>query len=204
MKPDEDIKVSALLLDKKIDGLDISDGIGNMGGDEKAYIQVLRSYAVNVRSQLPVIDSVNETVLAKYGTTVHGIKGSSYYIGARQIGDMAKDLEHASDRGDISYLSEHNPVFLEAAKEFISNLEALFYDIDAQNPKPLKSKPDNETLAKLRDACKSFNMDDLDSAIEEIEQYQYESDDGFTDWLRETISKMDFRQIAEKLTDMDI
>ena len=60
------------------------------------------------------------------------------------------------------------------------------------------------TLAKLRDAFKSFNMDDLDAAIAEIEQYQYESDDGFMDWLRETLSKMDLRSITAKLTDMDI
>jgi HPt (histidine-containing phosphotransfer) domain-containing protein len=175
-----------------------------MGGDKKAYIQVLRSYVINVRSQLPVIESVNETTLAKYKVIVHGIKGTSYYIGARQIADLAKDLEQASDNGDISYVKENNPVFIEAAKTLIDTLTELFSDIDTENPKPVKSEPDREALAKLRDACKSFNMDDLDAAIEEIEQYEYDSDDGFMDWLRETLSKMDFRQIAAKLTDMGI
>jgi len=204
MQPDDNIHVRALLLDKKIDGLDISDGIGNMGGDEKAYIQVLRSYAINVRSQLPVIDTVDETTLAKYKVTVHGIKGTSYYIGARRIGDLAKDLEQASDSGDISYVSEHNPLLLEITKKFIDSLDALFSDIDTENPKPVKSEPDREALAKLRDACKSFNMDDLDAAILEIEQYQYESDDGFMDWLREALSNMNLRQIAVRLTEMGI
>jgi len=204
MKPDDDTHERELLLDKNIDGLDISDGIGNMGGDEKAYIQVLHSYAINVRAQLPIIESVDETALSKYKITVHGIKGTSYYIGARQIGDMAKKLEQASDSGDIAYVRENNPVFLEAVKTLINDLDALFSDLYDENPKPVKSEPDKEALKKLRDACKSFNMDDLDAAIEEIEQYQYESDDGFMDWLRETLSIMDLRQIAAKLTDMGI
>jgi len=204
MKPDDDTHVRELLLDKMIDGLDINDGIGNMGGDEKAYIQVLRSYAVNVRSQLPGIETIEDTTLDKYKITVHGIKGTSNYIGARQIGDMAKDLEQASDRRDISYLREKTPAFIEATMNLIDSLDTLFIDIDNENPKPVKSEPDKETLVKLRDACKSFNMDDLDAAIDEIEKYQYESDDGFMDWLRETLSNMDLRQIAAKLTDMGI
>jgi CheY-like chemotaxis protein len=204
MMPDDDTYVRALLLDKNIKGLDISDGIGNMGGDEKAYIQVLRSYAINVRSQLPAIDAVTDATLGKYKITVHGIKGTSYYIGARQIGDLAKDLEQASERGDYAYVRFNNPVFLEAVKTFLDSLDAMFIDIDAENPKPTKSEPDREALAKLRDACKSFNMDDLDAAIEEIEQYHYTADDGFMDWLRETLGNMDLRQLAAKLTDMGI
>jgi hypothetical protein len=80
----------------------------------------------------------------------------------------------------------------------------MFTDIDNENPKPKKSKPENESLVKLFVACKSFNMDDLDAAIEEIEQFQYEEDDGFMDWLRECLSNMDLRQIAAKLTEMGI
>ncbi|MCL2602923.1 MAG: ATP-binding protein [Defluviitaleaceae bacterium] len=204
MKPEDDTNVKVLLHDKNIEGLDISDGIGNMGGDEKAYIQVLRSYAINVRSQLPVIDSVDETMLAKYKIIVHGIKGTSYYIGAKHIGDTARNLEQASDRGDISYVKENNPLFLKNTKILIDGLDELFSDIDAENPKPIKSEPDKETLIKLRDACKSFNMDDLDAAVAEIEQYQYESDDGFVDWLQETLSNMDLRQIVTKLNEMGI
>jgi len=204
MRPDDDTHVNALLLGRKIDGLDITDGIGNMGGDEKAYIQVLHSYAINVRSQLSGIESVDETTLDKYKITVHGIKGTSYYVGARHIGDMAKALEQASAGGDISYVKEKNPVFLETVKALIDSLDAFFYDMDAENPKPVKSEPDKEILAKLRDACNSFNMDDLDAAIEEIEKYQYESDDGLVDWLWEAIGNMHLKQVAAKLTELGI
>ncbi|MCL2663883.1 MAG: ATP-binding protein [Oscillospiraceae bacterium] len=204
MKPDDNTHVNALLLGRKIEGLDITDGIGNMGGDEKAYIQVLHSYAINVRSQLSGIESVDEDALEKYKITVHGIKGTSYYVGAQHIGDMAKALEQASAGGDISYVKDKNPVFLETVKRLIDSLDAFFYDMDAENPKPLKSQPDKETLAKLRDACNSFNMDDLDAAIEEIEKYQYESDDGLVEWLWEAIGNMQLKQVAAKLTEMGI
>jgi len=204
VKPDGNAHVSALLLGRKIDGLDITDGIGNMGGDEKSYIQVLHSYAINVRSQLLSIDYVDETTLDKYKITVHGIKGTSYYIGARHIGDMAKALEYASDSGDISYVRENHTMFRDTVRKLIDNLDAFFLDMDTENPKPVKSEPDKEMLAKLRDACNSFNMDDLDAAIEEIDKYQYESDDGLIDWLWEAIGRMQLKQVAVKLTEMGI
>ena len=58
-----------------------------------------------------------------------------------------------------------------------------------------------ETLIKLRDACKRFDMDDLDTAMEELEKYRYESDDGLMEWLRETVNMMDMNAIVDKLKD---
>jgi len=34
----------------------------------------------------------------------------------------------------------------------------------------------------------------------EIEKYQYVSDDGLVDWLKETIENMDLEQIVKKLS----
>ena len=39
--------------------------------------------------------------------------------------------------------------------------------------------------------------------MEELEQYQYESDDGLVVWLREAVNLMDLPQIAEKLSEME-
>ena len=39
----------------------------------------------------------------------------------------------------------------------------------------------------------------LDTAMEEIERYEYESDGGLVLWLRENADKMNFIQIRENL-----
>jgi hypothetical protein len=47
-------------------------------------------------------------------------------------------------------------------------------------------------------------MDDLDAAMDVIEQYQYDSDDGLADWLIEAVNNMELAKIVEKLEDMGV
>jgi hypothetical protein len=42
-------------------------------------------------------------------------------------------------------------------------------------------------------------MDGVDDVMEEIEGYEYTSDDGLAVWLRESVEEMNFVQIEEKL-----
>jgi len=36
--------------------------------------------------------------------------------------------------------------------------------------------------------------------MEKIDEYQYDSDDGLSEWLRENIDLMNYSQVTEKLT----
>ena len=193
---------------KQIGGLDIFRGLEQVSGNETAYLQILHSYAANVRSLLTTIESLpsseesEEKKLARYKITVHGLKGTSYYVFADEIGRQAEALEKAAGREDTDYISKHNPVFLEAAWKLVSDLEVMLSEFDAENPRPVKPEPDRELLVRIRDACKRFNMDELDAAMEEIERYQYDSDDGFVNWLQEAVHRMDMTGIVNRLTDM--
>ena len=191
-------------LNRKITGLDITKGLEQANNDEAAYIKILRSYAANARSLLTSIESVDEKKLTAYNRAVHGIKGASYYVFAGQVSHQAEALEKASRAGDFDYVSKQNTVFLETAWKLIGDLNEMLSAYDAENPKPMKPKPERETLLKILEACKRFDMDDLDDAMEEIERYHYESDDGLVDWLREAVYKMNMTQIVDKLTNFEI
>ena len=183
----------------KIEGLDIARGLEQFDGDEVAYVKILRSYAANVRSMLMTIETVDEDSLADYKITVHGIKGTSYYIFADQVGKLAEALETASAAGDLDYVREHNMAFHEATWKLIGDLEDMLRVYDSEHPKPIKIRPDAQSLAKLLDACRRYDMDDVDAAMAEIEQYQYEADDGLALWLRGAADMMELQQIADKL-----
>jgi hypothetical protein len=43
-------------------------------------------------------------------------------------------------------------------------------------------------------------MDGVDSAMMELETYDYESDNELSAWLRENVDKMNFAQIRERLS----
>jgi hypothetical protein len=162
-------------------------------------MKILRSYTVNTRSMLEAIQTVGEGSLAGYTVKVHGIKGASNDIFAAKVGRDAENLENAAKAGDFDYIGRHHPAFLETAWAFVERVEAALREIDAENPKPVKDKPDGEVLAKLLAACKRYDMDEADAAMEEIEKNRYESDGGLAEWLRENMDRMDFSKIAEKL-----
>jgi hypothetical protein len=75
----------------------------------------------------------------------------------------------------------------------------MLSEIDCENPKPKKSKPDEEALSKLLGACMKYDMDEADEAMAEIEKYSYESEGGLVDFLREQFDMMKFDEIVERV-----
>ncbi|MDR2580459.1 MAG: response regulator [Fibromonadaceae bacterium] len=196
---DKDAETSHIL-SQKIDGLDIVKGLERYDGDVKVYLKVLRSYAANIRSLLNSIENVSEAQLGDYEIIVHGIKGASLDIFAEPVGKSAAELEKAAVRSDFGYINEHNPIFLEVAGKLIYYIDDMLNAINAENPKPKKDKPDVKALSKLLAACKTYDANEVDVAMAEIDAYQYTSDDGLAEWLQENAILMNFTQIAERLS----
>ncbi|MCL2185148.1 MAG: transporter substrate-binding domain-containing protein [Treponema sp.] len=203
------------LLEKKIDGIDIAKSLEVYEGDGDTFLKILRSYVSSVRSMLKAIETysssetngsgfgIKEEKLVDYKIRVHGIKGTSLDINAEQIGKKAALLENAAKSGNLSFINEETQPFLEIAWKLINDLESMISAIDKENPKPKKDKPDKEVLSKLLTSCKDYDMDGADAAMAQIEQFQYEADDGLVDWLRENIDRMNFKQIVEKLAALE-
>jgi HPt (histidine-containing phosphotransfer) domain-containing protein len=198
------------VLNREIDGLDITNGYEQANADERVYVKILRSYASNVRSLLKTMEAIgpieegDEKNLDEYKKTAHAIKGTSYYILASQVGQQAEALEKASGAGDINYVRENNKTFLETAWKLIGDLDEMISAYDIENPRPVKSEPDKEVLSRIIDACRRFDMDDLDEAMEEIEKYRYETDDDLVDWLRDAVNNMDMAHIVERLSELGV
>ena len=191
------------ILDKNIAGLNIPKGLQRYNDDVAMYLKVLRLYTTNIGSMLNSIEVTSKDKISDYEITVHGIKGASFDIFAEQVGQNAKDLEMAAKSGDYNYIELHHSQFLETARGLISELEKTLTIIEAENPKPKKDKPDFEVLSNLLTACKVYDMDGADAAMEEIEEYQYTADDGLANWLRENIDMMNFAQIVQKLSQLN-
>ena len=188
--------------DNKIEGLDIAKGLEKYNGDEKTYAKVLRSYSASIRSMLESMGNVNEDNLYDYRIRVHGIKGTSLDICAIPISRDALELEKASSARDFNYINDNNSEFIRKANKLIDDIDQFTARLEAENPRPKKDKPDTRVLAKLLIACKDSDMDGTDEAMEELEKYQYEADDGLAEWLRENVDRMDLKQIARKLSEM--
>jgi signal transduction histidine kinase/CheY-like chemotaxis protein/HPt (histidine-containing phosphotransfer) domain-containing protein len=197
-KSDEgDLVITEMMRTVRVKGLDMGKGLERFGGDGKAYMDSLRSYVVHTPALLAAARTLEP--LGDYAITVHGIKGSSYGISAEALGQWAEKLEHAAKAGDLALVRAENDGFIEAAEEFIAELTGFLDILEEKRCRPRKAVPDPALLEKIRDAAENYDMGELETAMEELEQYSYESDAALTPWLREQIDKSEFEEIQIRL-----
>jgi signal transduction histidine kinase/CheY-like chemotaxis protein len=72
-------------------------------------------------------------------------------------------------------------------------------DIVHTGQKKTAERPDPELLSELLKSCMLFEADGMNSLLEELESYRYESGGDLVKWLRAQANIMGFRAIAGKL-----
>ena len=191
-------------LGKNIDGLDMSKGLEIFGGNEEIYIFILNSYVTNTKPLLELTRAAFWDNISEYAIHVHGIKSSSRAIGADLIGDKAEALENAAKEGNMDFVIENNAQFIKDVETLIKDLEEMNKFLANIKPKKKKASPDPDLLGKLLRACENYDMDGIDGVMEEIEAWDYESDDGLTAWLKDNVERGNFTEIKEKLSALSI
>ncbi len=181
-----------------IEGLDINGALKRFSGDEEVFIEVLRSYAAGTRGLLETLkDCLVGERLADYAIAVHGVKGSSYGVCAREVGSLAEALEREAKAGDLGAGRAGHEAFAKTTENLIRAIGAALTRIEAAIDRPKAKAPDPELLRQLREAALSFDMDRVDAAMAGLEALRYESESAreLTAWLREQVDNMAFEEI---------
>jgi len=199
---EQPVEAVSLLQGETIPGLDLAKGFKRFGGDESAYVHIMRTFTLNTRKLLDFIESVGKDDIEEYEIKVHSMRGSCGSICASELADMATELEKAAKDRDWDYISTHNKPFADGVRNLINDLEDFLVSLDSRIQKQTKEKPDTEALERLQIACTNYDMDGVDAVMEELSAYSYESDDGLIDWLHENIEMMNFPEVVEKLSDI--
>ncbi len=166
-------------------------------GDKEVLYDVLKSYVSGTRVLLHDINKyLEDGELDKYIIAVHGIKGSSYGVFEQETGNAAAKLEAAAKAGDMDTIRDNHEAFAENTKGLLDMIEKNLDEINDNNRKPMKKMPDLERLVKLQNACQKYDIDGVDSIIEQLEAYHYEKGGEFVSWLREQVNHMDLDRIA--------
>jgi HPt (histidine-containing phosphotransfer) domain-containing protein len=189
---------------RHVDGLDMQEAVLRFGSEE-TFFEVLRSYAVNTPPLLEQMRNPTEAKLADYAVIAHGIKGSSYTVGAGPLGDMAKDLEHAATGKDWPKVRDSIPPLLETAEDLLRRIDALLLEAmpagTAEEDKPLKPAPDPGELAALYRASLSCSHSAMENYLQKLEQYRYQSGGDLVAWLRGRVDAFDYALINERLAE---
>jgi HPt (histidine-containing phosphotransfer) domain-containing protein len=178
-------------------GIDIAKALSRFG-DGEACLNSLKSFAAHTPDLLKELRY--EKNLETYGIIVHGIKGSSYGIAAEELGQRAEELEKQAKSGNQDFVFSHTEDFLKYAENIIGGLKNFLDTYEARRPRPKKPAPDPELLARIREASKQYDMTELDKAMEELEQYNYETRGDIVPWLREHVDLSDLGEIDKRLS----
>ena len=204
--PEEIDTKTMIVLNTKIEGLDIKKGLGKFDGDIEVYLKVLRSYTTSIRPLFDILEKfdvnlLNDEILSDYRRAVHSIKGISLDILALPVGNKAKELEEAAKSRNLTFIDQENSTFFDDVRKLIHSIEDMITSVSAYNTKPKKDKIESDLLLRLTGFCEEYDMDGVDTIMAEIEKYQYESDEELCTWLRKKVNVVDFDGITEKLSD---
>ena len=96
-------------------GLNVTEGISFLGGDEDFYLEMLGDYASCADSKLNELDSYyNAADWKSYEILVHSIKSTSKTVGSSAVSEMARALEEASRDGNEEFIKVHHAELVES------------------------------------------------------------------------------------------
>ena len=198
--PQEHDDDGAYLKSIKIAGLDINAGLKHFNYNEEIYVNILRSYALNTR---PLIADLKKHItsgnLADYAIMVHGIKGSSYGVGAVKAGNDAERLERLAKTGEKEQVFVQNIPFMEYLKNLLNSLDATLAMLSPKPEKPVLAAPDPVLLKELSDACTQYDAGRVETAIRQLESFEYESGTDLVNWLRTRVDDMSYMEISNSI-----
>ena len=163
----------------KISGLDVPQGIFNMGGSVDAYHQILNVFLSEGRAQSQLLRKYAESgSVNSYRIEAHSLKSVAASIGATELSLQARDHEDAAKQGDESFVSEHYAELTGSYDALLDNVESylrsgdLLKKSDAEpadvvGTQPISAQKKHADAEKIRLLIDRF---DSDAAIEGINE----------------------------------
>lgn len=172
----------------RIPGLDVPQGIFNMGGNVEAYNSILKVFLSEGRSQIALLRKyAEEGSVRAYRMEVHSLKSAASSIGATELSMMARDHEDAVKQGDESFMKEHNEELMNRYDELLGNIENYLKSGEpeesnaaASEPadmQPISAQKKHADAAEIRRLIERFDSDAAMEGIHELLGCKLETND---------------------------
>ncbi|MDR2433801.1 MAG: response regulator, partial [Treponema sp.] len=192
---------SRWLLEHPVNGVDTGAALDLYGG-AAALIPILRSFVTHTPGLISKMDGHLGSSLADYAVEVHGLKGTLNAICAGGTAELAKKLEFASKEGNWDIVRAGHGELRRQALELTEGLGRLLEEWEEQRPEEEKegrAAPERELLVRLSAAAGSFNSNEIEEALGELERCRYEKDGDLIIWLREQAENFDYDAMHKRL-----
>ncbi len=153
--------------------IDRVEGLSHVGGRLELYEEVLKSYYQDGIKTLQKLEQEETLSVSEKRVLVHGIKGSSYNIGAKALGEEAERIEHALKKEDLEYVDANLSSMLTHLKEVLACCAPDETGLDSQKEKRETDEEFVHSLNMLRNEFENYSMGVIEKTLEKLETYNY-------------------------------
>ena len=162
-----------------IEGLSVTEGIKNCGSLELFYDLLNDFYKLIDTKSAKVENCLKEGLIRDYTIEVHALKSMARMIGALELSEQFYQMEMLGNAGETDLIEKRTPGILELYRSYKEVLKD-HVKTEEEEKTTVSYEQVEKTLARLHDAMDSFDLDEADEAMKELESYD----------LPETISPM--------------
>lgn len=158
-----------------IEGLDVEEGIRNCGS-LKLFLSLLGDFYKLIEPKSTKLEKcLAEGMLREYTIEVHALKNTARMIGAMELSELFYQMEQLGNAGKEEEIRKRTPEVLELYRSYKDVLEP-YGNVEQEGQKRVPSAVMKETLRRLHDAIDSFDMDEADYAMKELETFVFPTD----------------------------
>ncbi len=181
--------------------IDPEAGLKNSGTVD-AYRSLLKVFYESIPDKTEELERYYaEGDLGNYTIKVHALKSSARIIGALDFGEEAQRLEDAGKAGDLDYIREYHPRFMEEFACFERLLAPMFAEQKDKSGKPEAEESLMQAVfEQLRAAAAELDCDKLEAIFTEMEEYRIPDRDAeLYHKLQEAAGQYNYDRVLELL-----
>lgn len=177
----------------EIRGVDVKEGLLHTGGDQKSYMEILRFTVENSNEYLETMSTHIQTDLDNYIIEIHGVKGMCYNIGAKECGDMAKQLEMAAREGRLDYVVREQVNFEGKFQRLLQRISTVLEQEGYEIQNKENTTDFGGFLTQMEEAVQAYDVPSVEKILRRMKKYPW--DDSERDVLE---------RIERKVQDFDL
>ena len=155
-----------------IEGLDVPEGIKNCGS-LKLFIELLGDFYKLIEPKSVKLEKcLADGMIRDYTIEVHALKNTARMIGALELSELFYQMEQLGNAGEIEEIEKRTPEVLKLYQSYKPIL-AEYGKASEENQIQASYEDMRGTLMRLHDAMDSFDLDEADNAMKELETYTF-------------------------------
>lgn len=170
-------------------------------GNDKLYLNILKKFYESIGNKAMAIKKFyDDQDIHAYTIAVHALKSEARQIGAKELSDMAAELEKAGNENDMRIIREKTAHVLKKYLTYQQDLKPFFggEEEDAQSKAEIDDGTLLEQFDKLAAAVDELDMDGMEEVSDKLKEYGYKGEEEkLCKELLEAISEMDVDACVE-------